>query len=186
MFAETGLGGNKTNHSLRVTGASALFDAGVPERIIQSRTGHRSLDALRVYERVTDAQSHQVSKILSGNKKTFTDKAHDTTPSEASLQELEPLPAKQAPGTTQYNNCTINTPVIPSHRQCNPQLPMASNCAFPFMPQPQMPPPQFPGYLQSYPPPPVHGYDQPAYSPSPLPGYCDSSIPNLTDFDQEY
>lgn len=60
---EAGIGGNKTNHSLRVTGASALFDAGVPEHIIQSRTGHRSLDALRLYERVTDEQTSQVSKI---------------------------------------------------------------------------------------------------------------------------
>ena len=53
MFVEAGLGGIKMNHSLRVTGASVLFDAGVPERIIQSQAGHHSLDALRVYERVT-------------------------------------------------------------------------------------------------------------------------------------
>ena len=50
MFAEAGLGANKMNHSLQITGASVLFDAGVPERIIQSRTGHRSLDALQVYD----------------------------------------------------------------------------------------------------------------------------------------
>ena len=51
----------KTNHSLRVAGASCLFDAGVPERTIQ---GHRSLDALRIYERVTEEQNLAVSRIL--------------------------------------------------------------------------------------------------------------------------
>ena len=35
MCDEAGIVGNKSNHSLRVAGASSLFDAGVPERIIQ-------------------------------------------------------------------------------------------------------------------------------------------------------
>ena len=32
----------KTNHSLRATGATALFSAGVPERLIRDVTGHQS------------------------------------------------------------------------------------------------------------------------------------------------
>ena len=44
------VGGNKTNHSLRATGATSLYEKGVPEKIIQERTGHRSLEALRVYD----------------------------------------------------------------------------------------------------------------------------------------
>ena len=47
MASEAGLSGNYTNHSLRVTGTTSLFDAGVPEAIIQKRTGHKSVDALR-------------------------------------------------------------------------------------------------------------------------------------------
>ena len=53
MCQEANVEGNFTNHSLRATGATALFDAGVPESLIQKRTGHRSLDALCTYERVT-------------------------------------------------------------------------------------------------------------------------------------
>ena len=34
----------------------SLFDAGVPEPLIQKRTGQRSLDALHVYKRVTPQQ----------------------------------------------------------------------------------------------------------------------------------
>ena len=56
---------NFTNHSLRATGTTALFDAGVPECIIQKRTGHKSLDALRtyMYERVTPFQEEAVAQI---------------------------------------------------------------------------------------------------------------------------
>ena len=36
--------GNKTNHSLRAYAASELFYAGILEKVIQDRTGHRSLD----------------------------------------------------------------------------------------------------------------------------------------------
>ena len=61
--------GNFTNHDFRVTGATLLFDAGVPETIVQQRTGHRSLDALRAYDRVTPIQHTctcmQVAQILS-------------------------------------------------------------------------------------------------------------------------
>ena len=44
--------GNKTNHSLRATGITSLFQAGLPEKAMQDRSGHRSLDGLRKYERI--------------------------------------------------------------------------------------------------------------------------------------
>ena len=44
----------RMNHSLRATGATTLFQADVPERIIQKTTGHRLLDSLQTYfERTT-------------------------------------------------------------------------------------------------------------------------------------
>ena len=72
MCSDAGIHGRKTNHSLRVAGVSSLFDAGVPERIIQQRSGHRSLEGLRVYERVTQQQQEEVSKILAGDSKKFS------------------------------------------------------------------------------------------------------------------
>ena len=48
-------------------GPTALFQANVPERIIQKVTGHKSLDALRSYERVSVSQHQEVSKILMTN-----------------------------------------------------------------------------------------------------------------------
>ena len=57
---------NRSNHSLRATGTTCLFNASVPEKIIQKTTGHQSLSALRDYERVSSEQ-HQlqaVSRVL--------------------------------------------------------------------------------------------------------------------------
>ena len=64
MCESASIGGNKTNHSLRATGATTLFEQGVPEKIIQQRTAHRNIDALRVYERTNMQQHQQVSNLL--------------------------------------------------------------------------------------------------------------------------
>ncbi len=64
MFIEAGIAERKTNHSLRAAGVSQLFEAGVDEKIIQSRSGHRSTEALRMYERITPDQEKAVSTIL--------------------------------------------------------------------------------------------------------------------------
>ena len=74
MCTEAGIQGNKTNHSLRATGATELFKRGVPEKIVQERTGHRSLEALRTYERSSIEQHRAVSAILSTNRQHFSNK----------------------------------------------------------------------------------------------------------------
>ena len=51
MCENAGITSNKTNHSLQITGATALLDAGVPERTIQNKNGHKSVEALRLYEK---------------------------------------------------------------------------------------------------------------------------------------
>ena len=59
----------KTNHSLRATGCTALFNAGVPVKMICDVTGHRS-NAIQLYKRPPEEQKKQVSKIMmnSGSK----------------------------------------------------------------------------------------------------------------------
>jgi len=47
-----------------------MFQAGVSEKLIQQRTGHRSLQGLRQYERTTETQLVDVSNIMSTNKET--------------------------------------------------------------------------------------------------------------------
>ena len=102
MFREAGSGEKKTNHSLRAAGVSQLFEAGVDEKIIQSRSGHRSTDALRMYERITPAQQQAVLNILtSGEKKEYRDEVQvvSAQPSPVCPQALSlprPIPDQNA------------------------------------------------------------------------------------------
>ena len=68
MCTEAGFD-NKTNHSLRATGTSAMFRANVPEKIIQNTTGHRSIEALQFYVRISEEQHRAVSKVMMTNTK---------------------------------------------------------------------------------------------------------------------
>ena len=61
--------GFKTNHSLRVTAATRLFQAGVDEQLIMERTGHHSTDGIRVYKRSSIEQQQAISDILSRSSK---------------------------------------------------------------------------------------------------------------------
>ena len=56
--------GNKSNHSLRAYAATELFQAGIPEKVIQDWTGHRSLDGLSKYERISEKQKEAACKAL--------------------------------------------------------------------------------------------------------------------------
>ena len=59
-----GIGGYKTNHSLRVMAATRLYQAGVDEQLIMKRTGHRSIEGVRVYKCASDEREEEVSAIL--------------------------------------------------------------------------------------------------------------------------
>ena len=65
-FAMRGITG-KTNHSLRATGASSLFQAGILEKIIQEHTGHCSTKA-QVLSTGQLASMLLFSNILSSTK----------------------------------------------------------------------------------------------------------------------
>ena len=118
----------KNNHSLRATGATMLFSAGVPEKLIRDVTGHTS-NALELDERPSVAQKAAVSGILVQGRKSFVDEVDkensataDTTPM------LPPLPTPPTSATSSFilppcatsgsnvacslfsglNNCTLN------------------------------------------------------------------------------
>ena len=101
QICEDGGIAQRTNHSLRATGASEMFRASVPEKVIQTRTGHMSLKGLRVYEHVTDEQHKAACGVL--------------TP----LPSNEQVPCRQNEtmvnslfGNPQMQNCTINVQVF--------------------------------------------------------------------------
>lgn len=61
---ETKLQGGYSNHSLHASGATKLFQHDTPEHIIQQFTGHRSVTALRQYEKVVDSNKRQHATFL--------------------------------------------------------------------------------------------------------------------------
>ena len=56
-----------TNHSLKAYGATKMFQAKVPEKLIQQRTGHKSLEALRCYEHTSLPQLVDVSNVMAND-----------------------------------------------------------------------------------------------------------------------
>ena len=69
MCQEAGIA-PKTNHSLRATGAAALFNANVPEKMIRDVTRHHS-NLLQLYEHPTLQQKQAVSSVLVQGKPTM-------------------------------------------------------------------------------------------------------------------
>ena len=65
MCSAAGVEGKKTNHSLRSFGVTSMFEESIPEKVIQKRSGHRSVIALRVYEKTNDKQMIEASRVLS-------------------------------------------------------------------------------------------------------------------------
>ena len=62
-----GIKGRKSNHSLRCTAATRLFQKGTDEQLIMQVTGHRSINGVRSYKRVCPDQFHEISKVLQGS-----------------------------------------------------------------------------------------------------------------------
>ena len=99
-----GISGRKTNHSLRATGVSDLFQAGVPEKMIQERSGHLSLDGLRQYQRTTLMQDEAVSRVLTSGS-SFQQNV---------FQSQHIVPQTPSPTVQNFSSCNVtiyNAPV---------------------------------------------------------------------------
>ena len=59
-----GISGYFTNHLLRVTAATRLYDARVDEDTVMQRSGHRSSQGVRMYKRQTEKLKELSSNVL--------------------------------------------------------------------------------------------------------------------------
>ena len=97
MCKEAGIQEKKSNHSLRATGATALFNAGVPEKLIRGVTGHRS-NALQLYERPTTEQLQETSAVpVQGKKQFHPGKENEPATTGVHIPTVTPTPAVPAP-----------------------------------------------------------------------------------------
>ena len=125
MCERAGIQGHKTNHSLRATAATELYQADVPEKLIQERTGHQSLKALRVYERTTTHQQQAVSSLPSThNHASF--QQHLTKVNQSHIDVRCP-PAWPTINFSFQNlkDCTIN--IMQPQSKLTEQLPLLSD-----------------------------------------------------------
>ena len=98
----------KTNHSLRATETTRMFKAGVPEKLIQQRTGHRSVDSLCVYERASAEQQEAVSEILSTTESINYKSALGFTPKSVPVKPPGFPAGDGGFEFTSYQGCTFN------------------------------------------------------------------------------
>ena len=63
LLSSAEINGYFTNHSLRWTGGSRLFQAGIDQKLVKEYTGHRS-DAVDYYQIISDKQRETLSEIL--------------------------------------------------------------------------------------------------------------------------
>ena len=64
---KAGIEGHFTNHSLRATSTSRMYQCNVPEQVIKEVTGHRS-DCVRVYKKMSDQLREHASKTIVGEE----------------------------------------------------------------------------------------------------------------------
>ena len=104
LSVDSGCSVRYTNHSLRATAATRMFSTGVPEK-----TGHRSLKALRFYERTQPAMEKAVSAVIANPKNEFS--GFGSMPDEPSPDDEPATEKRTAAGHTfsgTLSNCTIN------------------------------------------------------------------------------
>ena len=64
MCKAAGIEGYKTNHSLRATSTSRLYQGRVEEQLVMERSGHHSVEGVRSYKRTSGGHRRALSDIL--------------------------------------------------------------------------------------------------------------------------
>ena len=97
-----------------------MYNKGVPEKLISEKSGHRSVKALRVYERTSEMQHKLAGKCVQSAHHPFetSTTVKSTTvvpPAPATLENKENVPLKVQPepssGMAQFSGltgCTFN------------------------------------------------------------------------------
>lgn len=104
LCAQANLSGYFTNHSLRATAATRIFQSGMPEKLVCDTTGHRSTTAVREYQRNDESVKRSISSVVQGlqvenNKRICT---------EMCTPKIDGFSVKENDSTKFTFNVTIN------------------------------------------------------------------------------
>ena len=104
---KSGSGVRYTNHSLRATAITRMFNSGVLEKII---SGHKSIKALRCYECKSEQQQQQVTAVINNGTDfetaTCTESDDKTTALLVKQNAESHSVSKNFSGS--FSNCTFN------------------------------------------------------------------------------
>ena len=103
IFENVGLQNKYSNHSLRATSITMMLNA---EKVIAERSGHRSIKALRSYEKTSVSQEQVAAKSI------VQDLNEEAVTKEMKKKEVDtdrlPQKANEHTFSGTLNNCTIN------------------------------------------------------------------------------
>ena len=89
LLSSAKIDGYFTNHSLRRTEGTCLFQAGIYRKLVKEVTGHRS-DAVDAYQLTSDEQREQISRVISGESgEKFTKHVVECDQNKTSTSETE-------------------------------------------------------------------------------------------------
>ena len=113
LSEKSGVGKRYTNHSLRATAITRMFNSGIPEKVIAEASGHRSTKALRCYERTSQQQKQAVTKVINSSECVQTKQEMEYCEKENCESKVAiPLEEKQSVTpqsfSGNFSNCTIN------------------------------------------------------------------------------
>ena len=101
MAQAAGLSGHKTNHSVRRTMCTQLFQAGVAPNMIAQLSGHKNLQSINNYAVASLDQQKQMSQILQGNRNKDNVNAIST---DGSRHAPDPVQSPQPRGLSVMTN----------------------------------------------------------------------------------
>ena len=107
LCKQTGIEGYETNHSLRATAITSLFESGVDKQQIMERTGHRSLEGVRSYKRMSDKHFLMLRRPPVNNQTDSAVHRHSNT-SGLRLHKPTAAPFTQLVHRHVFNDCTVN------------------------------------------------------------------------------
>ena len=106
LSRKSGIGVHYTNHLLRATSITRMFNNGLPEKLIADTSGHKSVKALWCYEHTSFAQQQAVTASVNMVGQDSNVGVVEEKPQASSSMVPGSKSPKTAPGN--FTNCTIN------------------------------------------------------------------------------
>ena len=113
LLDQVGVQGHFTNHSLRASAATRLFEAGVDEQLIMMRTGHSSVTGARSYKRVGEKLRTVTSNVLnrseiSPKRPKIEDKENEYAADLDAKKQVQVYPSMSTLSKSVVNSSTVS------------------------------------------------------------------------------